>query len=748
MTTSSTTTVQERIALPPAARPGGDDRMGVLTAADLYGMLRRRLVLIILLLVVFAALVVGGFAGWWTYLPGYRSECLIECISNIPETELSAEQERLRQEEYDRFVLTQAMLLKSPIILSEVLQLTAVRQTDWYTSVREGDHLLELTEELDATPVRGTNFLRVAMECHNKSDAQVIVGAVVDQWYNTIRRRSAEEFASKPLEAGQEELEDLQRKIADNRELLQSIAQQLAPGVRLNPANSMTSEQVREYAEQVAMLRLELSQLERYQAIYNNPEGVAVTAEDRALVEQDPQVAELSRALSLLEQQRIADAEKFGEQHSVIKQLDAQIAATDQKLAELRTEKLRERRADMREATNTAVDATGHALLLAQENLARAEAEMQDQDQLLFRYTTLEAQITQDEEYLLQLDTFIKGLGRVVRQQSAINANIAQPATMPLERSSPSLLLLPIGLFIAIALSMGIGLAVELMDKSVRTSQDIVRSLDIAMLGAVPHTDDEEVAIERVETAVRDTPRSMVAEAFRRIRTNLQFSAPAEGQRSILITSPRPGDGKTSVACNLAMAVSQGGRRVLLVDANLRRPGLHNVFSQIKGPGLSNLLVGEGALVSYVMKTESPALDLLGSGPVPPNPAELLGGEHCRAFLQEAMSKYDQVIIDTAPVLLASDSLVLSAAVDGVILVVRANLDSRGIARRAWRLLVDVNAHMFGAVLNAAQVTRGGYFREQLRTYYDYQSEVETRVPGKPLLREGPEADAPDDRQA
>lgn len=732
--TTLPTTVQERIAFPPGASPGGDDRMGVVTAADLYGMLRRRLVLIVLLLVLFAALTLGGFAVWWVYFPGYRSECLIECISNIPETELSAEQERPRREEHEPFVLTQAMLLKSPTILGDALKLTEVRQTDWYNSVREGDHLLELIEELAAAPVRGTNFLRVAMECRNTTDAEVIVGAVVNQWYRTVRRRSAEEFASEPLDAAQEELQDLQRKIAENRGQLQGIAQRLAPGVRLNPVNNMTGEQVRQYAEQVGALKLELSQLEQYHAIYNAPEGVAVTAEDRALVEQDPQVAELARTLLLLEQQRAADADKFGERHSVIKQVDAQIAAMEQKLGDLRTEKLRERRADIREATNTAYDATRHALFLAQENLARAEDELLDQDGLMFEYTTLEVEIEQDNEYLLQLDNYIKNLSRVVRQQSAINVHIAQPATKPLERSSPSLLVLPIGLFLAIALSVGIGLGVELMDKSVRTSQDIVRHVDIAMLGAVPHTDDEEVAIERVETAVRDTPRSMVAEAFRRIRTNLQFSAPAERQRSVLVTSPHPGDGKTSVACNLAMAVAQGERRVLLVDANFRRPGLHKVFDQIAGPGLSNLLVGDGTLASYVMKTDTPALDLLGSGPVPPNPAELLGGEHCRAFLQEAISKYDQVIIDTAPVLLASDALVLATAVDGVILVVRANRNSRGIARRACRLLTDVRAHLFGAVLNAAQVARGGYFREQLRTYYDYQVEAERAGPDDDTL--------------
>ncbi len=110
---------------------------------------------------------------------------------------------------------------------------------------------------------------------------------------------------------------------------------------------------------------------------------------------------------------------------------------------------------------------------------------------------------------------------------------------------------------------------------------------------------------------------------------------------------------------------------------------------------------------------------------MPPNPAELLDSEPCRALLKEAASQYDRVIVDSAPVLLVGDALAIGAAVDGVILVVRAKENSRGVARRARALLAGVGAHMFGTVLNAAQVTRGGYFREQLRTYYDYQVESE-----------------------
>jgi len=722
--TTLATTVSESMAAPARRGPGeGGAPPGV---SDVLAMLRRRTVLVFVLFVLFSGLAVGGFAAWWYVFPGFRGECLIECVSNIPEKELTTDQERLQQDEHERFVLTQAILMKSPSILGEALKVNAVRETKWFESVknRKVEPMIELENDLAASPVRGTNFLKVSIECHDPKDPAVIVNEVVNQWYHTVKKRTAEEVTADALDASSKELLTLKGVIAEKRDRLKVMATRLPAGARQNPAENITAQQVRQYGEQVVQLQLELSQLEQYRTIYNDPEGVAVTAEDRAIVEQDPEVLETARIVGLLQQQRSADEQVYGKSHSIFRVTNAQIAAAEEKLAQMRLKKLQERKADIREAANTAYDNTRHALFLAQENLAKAEAELLDQDRLLFDYSELEIEASHDSRRRWQLEEYITSLERIKAQRMAINVNIAQPAIEPLERSSPSVFLLPMGILFSLMLSVGIAIGLELLDKSVRTSQDIVRHLDVAMLGAIPHADDEEVAIQRPETAVRDHPRSLIAEAFRGIRTGLQFSAPVERQRTVVITSPRPDDGKTTVACNLAMVVAQGGRRVLLIDGNLRRPSLQSIFPAIKAKGLSNLLIGEGSLEGFVVKTELPLLDVLGSGPLPPNPAELLGGAPFQALLREAGSRYDQVIIDAPPVLLASDVSVLATLVDGVILVVRANQDSRGVARRAIGALADVNARVFGAVLNAAQVTRGGYFREQLRAYYEYQPEI------------------------
>ena len=267
---------------------------------------------------------------------------------------------------------------------------------------------------------------------------------------------------------------------------------------------------------------------------------------------------------------------------------------------------------------------------------------------------------------------------------------------------------MPLGSILGLALGLGMALLLEVASTSIRTPRDLVRHVHIPILGTVPDLDDEEVDIERIELATHTAPRSMVAEAFRSIRTNLLLSSPAERQRTVLFTSSRPEEGKTAVAVNLAIAIGQSGRRVLLVDANFHRPALQTIFPKARREGLSNILIGRARLEDLVSPTELPNVDVLTCGPIPPNPTELLSSRYLAELLAQAADRYDQVLIDGPPALLVSDALVLASAVDGVIMVCRAKSTSRGTVQRAREQLERVNARIFGAVLNAAQVARGG----------------------------------------
>jgi len=690
------------------------------------------MVLTIVMFILFGALACGAFYGWWTYFPGYTADGRIECVTSIPRESLEIVDPRLAGREHEKFVLTQAYVIKSPMVIDAVLQTEIVRQTEWYDRHGPDPDILrrELIDQLRARPVRGTNHLSISIKTRHQADARPIIEQVMTRYLDIVEDRSTDRYRE-DLKLATEELNDSRVILVTKREQLKGLAERLPGGVVSGHA-STAARDVYLYSEQVGELRLELAQWQQLRAYYG--QRGQISAEDAAAVEADPYVQNLAARLFQLEQQHDAARQRYGSRHDFMRQLEAMIQSTEQLLGQTRLQKTNEYLDAMSASVDNATQVTQSRLFTALENLGQAEAAQKDEDRALNEYFVLRDEIDVLQQNEILLAEHVADLQRLIKNRSGVTIRLAQAPIEPINRSSPSLIMLPVMIFAALLASMGLAVGLELVNTSVRTTQDITRHLEVALLGVVPDLDDEEVAIKHVELAVSESPHSMVAEAFRQIRTNLQFSAPAARQRTVVVTSPRPEDGKTTVACNLAAVLAQGGRRVLLIDANLRRPMIHRHINGVPSSGLSNILIGEGSLEECVASGPVPNLDVLGSGPMPPNPAELLATEAFTKLLTQTAKRYDQIIIDSPPVLLASDAAVVGSLVDGVVVVVRANVNTRGAARRACSMLSSVDAHIFGAVLNAARVTRGGYFREQLRTYYDYQPEMldTTRRPKLP----------------
>ncbi len=276
----------------------------------------------------------------------------------------------------------------------------------------------------------------------------------------------------------------------------------------------------------------------------------------------------------------------------------------------------------------------------------------------------------------------------------------------------------------------GVGLAflLEYLDTTITTREQIEEHLGLPFLGIIPELGPS-TAQGRRELLVHSAPRSPAAECVRSIRTNLLFMSPEKPLRTILVTSSGPGEGKTTTAAALAEAMADGGSRVLLLDADMRRPRMHEVFGLSKGSGLSSLIVGEGKLGELVRTSEVPNLSVLPCGPVPPNPAELLHTAAFAALLHEAMERFDRVIIDSPPAGVVSDAIVISTQVDGVLMVLKAGLTSRDAAARTTRALAAVNARVFGAVLNELDLEDqryGGYYQYYRYGYYGSQAKEKT----------------------
>ncbi len=217
-----------------------------------------------------------------------------------------------------------------------------------------------------------------------------------------------------------------------------------------------------------------------------------------------------------------------------------------------------------------------------------------------------------------------------------------------------------------------------------------------------------------------DDPRSFQAEAYRVLRTNLHYANPDAPLRRILITSAGPGEGKSTTVANLGICMAQSERVVLLVDTDLRRPMLHMMFRQPNNPGLSSYLAGDALLDAVVQKTAIPNLSIVSSGPMPPNPAELLASRRMRDFVGAVSERFDTVVFDSPPVLAVSDACTLAGVVDGVLLVVGSGSAPQAALRRAKEQIVAVHGRIIGAVINRFDAGANGYSKRYYDTYDGY----------------------------
>ena len=266
-------------------------------------------------------------------------------------------------------------------------------------------------------------------------------------------------------------------------------------------------------------------------------------------------------------------------------------------------------------------------------------------------------------------------------------------------------------------LALGLVFLFEYLDNRIKSPQEMRAHLGLPFLGMVPAVDASQ------GTLLHAGVPAAFGEAIRAVRTNVLFSSADEGARTLVVTSAGPGEGKSMFSSNLSVSLAQAGQRVLHIDADMRRPRVHEIFEVTQEPGLSNLLVGDCKPSEAVRKTSVQNLWILPAGMIPPNPAELLGSRRCTDYFTTLREHFDWVVIDSPPVLAVADASVLSNAATGVIFVVGADQTTRQTAKAAIEQLQSVGARLIGAVLNRADVQRNpyyysAYYRKEYSRYY------------------------------
>ncbi len=431
--------------------------------------------------------------------------------------------------------------------------------------------------------------------------------------------------------------------------------------------------------------------------------------------------------------------EKLREQEADLKiqmaQLSVQFGPAYPKLAQLRgqlQEVEAQTQVEMRKiAARLRAD---YQVALRRENMLRAALEQQKQEanklnESAIEYSLLKRDVETNRTLYEGLLEKLKEAGVTAGLRSN-NFRVVDTARVPTAPSEPNV---PRNLAFALALGLttGVGLAflLEGMDNTVRTPEQAQAISGLPSLGMIPlgsRTTTElaprqrlslAASKEAVELVTQSRPKSQMAESYRSLRTSLLLTSVGAPPRLILVTSALPEEGKTTTSINLAIVLAQKGARILLMDADLRRPSIHKTLGMGPRSGLSNVLTGSADLQQAIVRSPMlPNLYLLPAGTPPPNPAELLASSGMRELLAQLTEHYDHIVIDTPPTLSVTDAVVLSTAVDRVVLVIRSGKTTKQALRRARDLLLQVNARVCGVLLNAVDLNSPDYYY-----YYEYQ---------------------------
>ncbi len=443
------------------------------------------------------------------------------------------------------------------------------------------------------------------------------------------------------------------------------------------------------------------------EATYNQLKSVdpaSDAADSFPVVAATPGVVEAKNRLTDLLAERARLSSRYLPSHPEMQKLDLQIKNA--------RDTLTAQRARVIESVKNDYESAVAAERSFASSLEQQKHEAMDLDRKSGSYVVLQRQADSDRQLWQSLLQQQKEL-QVVSNSRSNNVQVMDRAEIPGAPFSPNtrrewFTAMMAGMLVAFGLAFGI----EYLDDTVKTPEDVSKRLGLPLLGLVPA-----IRGTRVPLLSETVPHDF-GEAFRSLRTSLVFTAGAGESRVIAVTSSQPLEGKTTTACNLATALALGGSRVLLIDADMRRPGLHQVMGVPNDAGLSQLLVGQSRVREAVQRTSEPNLFVITAGRTPPNPSELLASERMKSFLANLThGPFDWVVLDTPPVLAVTDAVVLAAHLSTVVFVVGSEMTRRVHAERALTTLRAGKPRSIGVVLNRVDFDRNKYYYAR---YYGY----------------------------
>jgi capsular exopolysaccharide synthesis family protein len=597
--------------------------------------------------------------------------------------------------------------------------------------------LARLNVERPKDDLFGKRVIRVSFSSTDPRLAAQVVNRLFETFidYNREENARAVEFAADWLT---KQLAELEGKVQKSKDALLKYQQSTE---LLNPGETDGKGESNPALERFGTLNTQLAEAESARisaeillrlAREGGPEALPGTVSDPLLEalkqERAKREAELSQLRTV-----------YQDTASPVKQLQQQLAGLDDRIKQAKQTQVERIEKEYRLA-----DERVRALTATVEK-QRAEILKQNRDALQFNLLKRETDV--DEKLFQMLSERLREAGLMRSLTPNSNIRIIDRAETPLLPTDSKRSALLVGAIMALALGLGLGFLLEYLDDSVKTVEDVERLLKLPSLGLIPWANGGSDRPLLLRKRSRGPAPIMIAsengtpaftEAYRTLRTSVLLSSAGRPPRTVVITSNEMRVGKTTTAVNTAIAFSQAGKRVLLIDGDMRHPGCASAFGIDNATGLSTYLSFDDTPAAFHRISATDGLDLLPSGPIPPNPSELLSSERIRALIESVVAQYDHIIIDTPPVGVVSDALILAALVDGVILVVRAEETSRRGVLRAKDALHNVSARILGVVLNAVDWRRhqDGYYGYGYGYGYGYFSSQTPKAQKSNRLKE------------
>ena len=643
---------------------------------------------------------------------------------------------------------TQVSLIKGYPVLEEVARrLGKLPQTATGEALRESRAyqatLDNLGGKVRASRVPSTSIIEITVTSPNAREAKELANTIAEVYrdYNKTNRNARVIEARKFIEAQLREVEARVKRAEEEVWAFRDANRIIAPGAESTVLLSLFT-QVRGDIERTRQQRIELEGMQARLA----RNGAA--KDERIYVDAtNPNLAKLAASQSELMLERTNLALEVTDRHPRLQAID---------------DRLREVRAEMRREIGAQVAALRNREEILNRQMGDLLAKNREVPATELSLARLQRDAKVNDDLLTLLKT--RHQEALIKESEGVEeVSIVRPATEPTTPAGTKMVnTIALGALLGLGLGVVLAFVRETLDTSIGTIEDVESYLGVRVLGIVPHIDPRETMQRLIERrpalAAMDPdalqshallithfdPKSPVAEAYRTLRTNIQFERMERGGKVLVVTSPTLQEGKTTTIVNLALTMAQNGQKTLLVGANMRRPSIHRFFGIEREPGLSDILVGNAQWRDCVRGVAdilmgrfemedvmaAPGLDnlhIIEAGPIPANPSELLSTQAMTDFLRAVAAEYDIVLVDTPPILPVTDSAIVSGKADGVLLVYQAGKVGRLVLKRAKTHLESARAQVWGVVLNDLQTEVSGYTYTHYYTHY-YGEET----PGEP----------------